>query len=107
MSEIKHIDDISDDELHKFLEFDYYGRVKNVRTKYDMLTDQENIKAMNVELRQVLEKISLYQSIYDFHGSDCYEDVFRDGKCAQLNQIAQGICLAIREAHLCSSQENF
>lgn len=62
--------------------------------EYDSLTVEEKIKLLKKEIKKVQHEIAISNLIYNCHGEDTYEDLFRDN-VPLLEEKINGILLAI------------
>ena len=62
---------------------------------YISLTRIEKLNLLNKELEKVQHEINISELIYSLHGSDTYEDLFRDNIPA-LNEKRSGIVEALK-----------
>ena len=62
---------------------------------YRSLTHEEKTNLLNKELEKVQHEINISELIYSLHGSDTYEDLFRDNIPA-LKDKRSGITEAIK-----------
>ena len=61
------------------------------KINYRKLSKEEKIEIVQKELERIIAKKELYDFMYEQHGEDTYEDVFRDGECNRLHLLIQGI----------------
>lgn len=66
-----------------------------MHSDYRSLSYEQKIDLLNKELKKVEHEINISELIYSLHGSDCYEDLFRDN-VPVLQDKRRGITEAIR-----------
>ena len=59
------------------------------------LSVEEKITLLRKEIQKIRYEIEISELIYDYHGEDTYEDLFRDN-IPLLNEKINGILLAIK-----------
>lgn len=62
--------------------------------KYDSLSDEEQILILKNEIKKIQHEIAISNLVYNYHGEDTYEDLFRDN-VPLLEEKISGILLAI------------
>lgn len=62
--------------------------------EYSSLTDEEKMQLLKNEIKKTQHEIAISKLIYDLHGEDTFEDLFRDN-IPLLEEKINGILLAI------------
>ena len=77
-----------------------------MKPNYKILPIEEKISLLKKEIEKLEHEIAICELVYSNHGSDCYEDIFRDN-IPKIEDKIMGINVAIKNMEKYGDDEEY
>lgn len=81
-------------------------KLKRVNGSFDGWSPEEKLKLLEIYYVISKKETHIFDLIYEYHGCDSWEDIFRDYDDVFLKEKARGVKVAIREMKTTNESTN-